>query len=216
MYVWLQEDNNEAVTLQPEMGCQLLASRIRSELTSKQSHIKTMTVKCSVSVCRQSLLKHTRNTNSVSCQQALLQARAPGTVCVKSQVSLCSRTSQMYWRYRLAGPELDPHSVRSLSLVRLFATPGLQHTRPPCPPPTPGAYSNSCPPSRWCHPTTSSSVVPFSSRLQYFPASGSVPMTQFFLSCCQSTGAWAWPSASVLPINIHDWFNLGLILIRGN
>ena len=56
----------------------------------------------------------------------------------------------------------------------------LQHARPPCPSPTPGAYSNSCPSRRWCHPTTSSPIVPFSSRLQSFPASGSFPMSQFF------------------------------------
>ena len=57
---------------------------------------------------------------------------------------------------------------------------GLQHARPPCPLPTPGVYSNSCSSSRWCHPTISSSVVPFSSRLQFFPASGSFPMSQVF------------------------------------
>ena len=82
---------------------------------------------------------------------------------------------------------------------------GLQHTRPPCPSPTPGACSDSCPSSRWCHPTISSSVVPFSSCLQSFPASGSFPVSQFFASGGQSTGA----SASVLPMNIQDWFPLG-------
>ena len=83
---------------------------------------------------------------------------------------------------------------------------GLQHARLSCPSPTPGAYSNSCPLSRWCHPTISSSVVPFSSCLQSFPASGSFPVTQFFASGGQSIGA----SASVLPMNIQDWFPLGL------
>ena len=78
----------------------------------------------------------------------------------------------------------------------------LQHTRPPCPSPTPRAYSNSCPLSRRCHPTGSSSVVPFSSRLQSFPASGSFPMSQFFASGGQSIGISA--SASVLPTNIQD------------
>ena len=63
----------------------------------------------------------------------------------------------------------------------------LQHARPPCPSPTPGACSNSCPSSRWCHPTTSSSVVPFSSCFQSFPAAGSFPMSQFFASGGQST-----------------------------
>ena len=84
---------------------------------------------------------------------------------------------------------------------------GLQHARPPCPSPTPGAYSNSCPPSRWCHPTISSSVIPFSSHLQSFPTSGSFPMSQFFPSGGQSIGVSA--SASVLPMNIRDWFPLG-------
>ena len=79
----------------------------------------------------------------------------------------------------------------------------LQHTRLPCPPPTPGAYSNSCPSSRWCHPTISFSVIPFSSHLQSFPVSGSLPMSQLFTSGGQSIGASA--LASVLPMNIQDW-----------
>ena len=83
----------------------------------------------------------------------------------------------------------------------------LQHARPPCPSPTPGVYSNSCPLSRWCHPTISSSVVPFSSCLQSFPASGAFPMSQFFTSGGQSIGVSV--SASVHPINIQDWFPLG-------
>ena len=84
---------------------------------------------------------------------------------------------------------------------------GLQHARPPCPSPTPGVYSYSCPLSRWCHPTFSSSVVPFSSCPQSFPASGSFQMSQFFTSDGQSIGVSA--SASVLPMNIQDWFPLG-------
>ena len=83
---------------------------------------------------------------------------------------------------------------------------GLQQARPPCPAPTPRAYSNSCALSRWYHPTISSSVIPFSSCLQSFPASGSFPFSQFFTSGGQSTGV----SASVLPMNIQDWFPLGL------
>jgi len=85
---------------------------------------------------------------------------------------------------------------------------GLQHTRFPCPSPTPGVCSNSCPWSRWCHPTISSSVVPFSSCLQSSPASGSFPMSQFFISGGQSIGVSA--SASVLLLNTQDWFPLGL------
>ena len=84
---------------------------------------------------------------------------------------------------------------------------GLKHARPPHPPPTPGVYSNSCPLSRWCHPTISSSVSPFSSCLQSFPASGSFPMSQFFASGSQSIEVSK--SASVLSMNIQDWFPLG-------
>ena len=84
---------------------------------------------------------------------------------------------------------------------------GLQHARLPWPSPTPGACSNSCPSGRWCHPTISSSVIPFSC-LQSFPASGSFPMSQFLTSGGQSTGASA--EASVLPMNIQDWFPWGL------
>ena len=78
---------------------------------------------------------------------------------------------------------------------------------PPCPSPTPGVYSNSSPLSQWCHPTISSSVVPFSSCLQSFPASGSFPMSQFFASGGQSIAVLA--SASVLPMNIPDWLPSG-------
>ena len=84
---------------------------------------------------------------------------------------------------------------------------GLQHTRLPCPSPTSRAYSNSCPLGQWCQPTISSSVIPFSSHLQSFPASESFPMRQFFLSGGQSIGVSA--SASVLPMIIQDWFPLG-------
>ena len=86
---------------------------------------------------------------------------------------------------------------------------GLQHPRLACPSPSPTAHSNSCPLSQWCHPTISSSVVPFSSCLQSFPASGSFQMSWLFASCGQSIGASA--SASVLPKNIQDWLILGLI-----
>ena len=97
-------------------------------------------------------------------------------------------------------------SVQLHSCVWLFVTHGLQHARPPCPSPTPGVYSNSCPLSWWCHPTISSSVTLLCSGLQSFPASGSFPMSQFFQSGGRSIGVSA--SASVLPMNIH-WFPLG-------
>ena len=83
----------------------------------------------------------------------------------------------------------------------------LQHTRLPWPSPTLGVYSDSCPLSQWCHPTISSSVVPFFFCLQSFPTSGSFQMSQFFSSGGQSIGVSA--SASVLPMNIQDWFRLG-------
>ena len=91
------------------------------------------------------------------------------------------------------------HSVMSDSLRPHT----LQHIRLPCPSSTPGAYSNSCPLRRWCHATISSSVGPFSSCLQSFPASGSFPMSQLFASGGHSIGASA--SASLLPMNTQDW-----------
>ena len=83
---------------------------------------------------------------------------------------------------------------------------GLQHSRLPCPSPAPGTCSNSCPYSWWCHQTISSSVIPFSSHLQSFPASGSFPMSQFFASGGQNIGVSA--AAAVLSMNIQDWFPL--------
>ena len=80
-----------------------------------------------------------------------------------------------------------------------------QHARPPCPSPTPRVYPNSCPLSRWCHPIISFSAIPFSSCPQSFPASGSFPVSWPFPSRGQSIGV----SASVLPMNIQDWFPLG-------
>ena len=97
------------------------------------------------------------------------------------------------------------HFSRSVVSDSLLSR-GLQHARPSCPSPTPRVYSNSCPSSRWCHPTISSSVIPFSSCSQSFPASGSLQMGQLFTSGGQSTGVSA--SASVLPMNIQDWFPL--------
>ena len=85
---------------------------------------------------------------------------------------------------------------------------GLQYSGPPCPSPTPRVYSNSCPLTWWCHPTISSCVIPFSSCLRSFPELGSFPMSQFFASGGQSVGVSA--SALALPMNIQDWFPLGL------
>ena len=102
---------------------------------------------------------------------------------------------------------LSISSVQSLNCVRLFVTPWTVSRQASCPSPTPGAYSNSCSSIGWCHPTISASVIPFSSCPQYFPASGSFPICQFFASCGQSIGVSA--SASVLPMNIQNWFPLG-------
>ena len=104
-------------------------------------------------------------------------------------------------------------SVQSLSCVWLFVTPSTAARQASLSLPTPGAYSNSCPSSQWCHPTISSSVIPFSSCLQSFPSSGSFPLSQFFASGCQSIGVF---SFSISPSNEYsglisfriDWFDL--------
>ena len=113
----------------------------------------------------------------------------------------------------LSGQSLDKYehytysSVQLLSHVQLFETPRIAARQAALSITNSQSYSNSCPSSWWCHPTISSSVDPFSSCLQSFPASGSFPMSQFFASGGQSIGVSA--SASVLAINIQDWFPLG-------
>ena len=104
--------------------------------------------------------------------------------------------------YQIRSDQIS-HSVVSNSLRPHES----QHARPHCPSPTPGVHSDSRPSSQWCHPAISSSVITFSSCLQSFPASGSFPVSQFFTSGGQCIGASA--SASVLPMNIQDWFPLG-------
>ena len=100
-------------------------------------------------------------------------------------------------------------SVQSLSMCPTLLRPHeLQHARPPCPSPTPGVHSDSRPLSLWCYPIISSSFIPFTSCLQSFPASGSFPMIQLFISGGQSTEAS--PSASIPPMNIQGLFSLGL------
>ena len=94
-------------------------------------------------------------------------------------------------------------SVQSLSRVQLFSTHESQHARPPCPSPTPGVHSDSCPSSQWCHPAISSSVVPFSSCPQFLPASESFPMSQLFTWGDQSTGVSA--LAAFLAKDTQDW-----------
>ena len=118
--------------------------------------------------------------------------------CINRQILYHVSPSPKFHQFQFS------HSVMANSL----RPHGLQHAKPPCPSPTPGVYSNSCPLSQWYRPTISSSVVPFSC-LQSFPASESFPMSQFLTSGGQSIGASA--SASVLPMNIQDWFSLGLM-----
>ena len=113
----------------------------------------------------------------------------------KSSLLTCKLINSVQFSHSVVSDSWRPH--------------GLQHARLPCPSPTPRAYSNSCPLSRWCHPTISSSIGPFSSHLQSFPASRSFLRCQFFASGGQSIGISA--SASVLPMNIQHWFPVGWI-----
>ena len=116
---------------------------------------------------------------------------------------------------KIEGDPLWVNCIQFSSVAQSCPTHGLQHARLPCPSPTSGACSNSCPSSRWCHPTISSSAAPFSFCLHYFPASGSFPMSRIFASSGQSIGASV--SASVFPMNIQGWFPLvltGLISLQ--
>ena len=130
--------------------------------------------------------------------------------------SLSGLIASKYWRnifsMSSAIPSIMAIDMASVQFSRLrvsdFLRPhGLQHARILCLSPTPRACSNSCPTRRWCHPHIASSVVTFSFCPQYFPASGSLPVTHFFASGDQNTGVSV--SASVLPMNIQDWFPLG-------
>ena len=109
-------------------------------------------------------------------------------------------------------PECICFMISSVQFSRSVVSDSLrphesQHSRPPCPSPTPGVHSDLCPSSQWCHPAISSSVIPFSSCPQSLPASGSFPMSQLFTWSSQSIGVSA--SASVLPVNTQDWSPLG-------
>ena len=110
-------------------------------------------------------------------------------------ISLWIYLSSVQFSHSVMSDSLRPHE--------------LQNARPPCPSPTPGVHPNPCPLIQWCHPAISSSVIPFSSCPQSFPASGSFPMSQLFASGGQSIGVS--PSASVLPMNTQDWSPLGWI-----
>ena len=131
----------------------------------------------------------------------ILQARILKSVAIPSSTEQSFQFSPVQFSRSVVSDSLWPH--------------GLRHARLPCPPPTPGAYSNSCPSSWWSHPTIPSSVVPFSSCLQSFPTSGSFPMSQFFASGGRGIAVSA--SASILLMNIQDWFPLrstGLISLQ--
>ena len=119
--------------------------------------------------------------------------KAVETTCNNNAFST-GTASSVQFSHSVVSDSLQPH--------------GLQHARLPCTLPTVGAYSNSCPLSWWCHPTISSSVIPFSSCLQSFPASGAFPMSQFFALGGQSIGASV--LASVVPMSIQGWFPLRL------
>ena len=130
-------------------------------------------------------------------------------VCVSTQLS--KFRDNKIPEYNLTSVTISMHlgqisSVQLLSHVWLLWSHGLQHARPLCPSPTPRVYSNSCPLSWWCHPVISSSVIPFSSCLQSFPTPESFQKSGFFTSGSKSIGVSA--SASVLPVNIQDWFPL--------
>ena len=129
-------------------------------------------------------------------QHSFFMAQSIRTFCTQEPLSGPWRASIQSVRFSrsVVSDTLQPH--------------GLQDARLPCPSSNPGAHSNSCLSSQWCHPTMSSSVIPFASCLQSFSASESFLMSQFFASGGQSIGASA--SASVLPMNIQDWFTLGL------
>jgi len=139
-------------------------------------------------------------------------------ICIIWQLfhpSLVKKTIQFFWGKipPQAGHVQIGLALLSVQFSRSVVSDSLrprepQHARPACPSPSPGVYSNSCPLSLWCHPTISSSVIPFSSCLQSFPISGSFQISQFFASNGQSTGVSA--SASVLSMNIQDWSPLGL------
>ena len=133
-----------------------------------------------------------------------MHPNVPSSTTYNAKTQKQAQVSINRWMYKdLVYMVQFSHSVLSYSL----RSHGLQHARPPCPSPIPRVYSNSYPLNQWCHPTISSSVIPFS-HLQSFPVSGTFQMSQLFAPGSQSIGVSA--SASVLPVNIQGWFPLGL------
>ena len=162
--------------------------------------------------------RHQTQVSHIACA-FFYQLSHKGGPCVSVKLELNPQlTILTHWHLKTTAKGNDFYSSRnnreylllqfSCSVVSKSLRPNeLQYARLPCPTPIPRAYSNSCPSGWWCHPTISSSIVPFSSHLQSFPTSGSFPVSQFFASGGQSIGVSA--SASVLPMNIQDWFPLG-------
>ena len=141
------------------------------------------------------------NINTVPCKTLL-----PKAIITINFQSVCSKNqaSSVLFQLRLFSSVQFSSVAESCPILQSHES---KHTRPPCPSPTPRAYPNSCPLNRWCHPTISSSVVPFDSCPQSLPASGSFPMSRHFTWGGQSIGVSA--SASVLPVNTQDWSPLG-------
>ena len=132
----------------------------------------------------------------------------PTSLWVKFSTDISKIHSAPFFQIDIDPSKLLPSVQFSRSVVSDSLRPhGLQHSRPPCPSPTPGVHTNPCPLSQWCHPTISSSVIPFSSHLQSFSASGSLQMSQFLPSGGQSIGVSA--STSVIPMNTQVWSPLG-------
>jgi len=153
-------------------------------------------------ICMYIYLNHCIYLKVIHCKSTILQFLKNASLfmalrCLKSStdcpVHIEKSLSSVQFSHTVMSDTLRPH--------------GLQHARPPCPSPAPRACSNSCPLSKWCLSTISSSVVAFYSCLQSFPVSRSFQMSQFFAADGQSIGAS--DSASVLPMNIQDWFPLG-------
>ena len=154
----------------------------------------------------QSSVIHSWNVETAKCPLTAVWITRPGS-SIKQRLFSLEKEGNSDIRYNWDRP-LRYHAKWIVQFGRSVTSNslqphGLQHARPPCPSPTLGVYPNSCPLSQWCHPTISSSVVSFSSRPQFFPASGSFQMSQLFTSGGQSTGVSA--SASVLPMNTQDW-----------
>ena len=163
-------------------------------------HVETEVTLCPLSFITQSIFL------SLSLQLVLSLLSSGSSWSWLSEIGFFSNDDFCFHRTKFNLHQFSPVEFSLLVMINSLWHHGLQHTRLTCPSPTTGSCSNSCPSSRWSHPSISPSVALFSSSLQTFPASGSFLMSQFFISHGQSIGA----SLSVLPMNIQDWFPLGL------